>query len=335
MTGLQDIVGEGLLAVVAAVGLGGLVGLGELLRWGGVSARTTRRLVHIGVSLFVASTPLVFGRPLPVYGLAGLFVVLNAAARVQQWWPGLHAARPASWGTVALPLSVLPALAATWTVSPDRILAFQAAYLVLAVADPAASWVGEWRAPGSQDRSATLPGSLAFATITLVLIGGLLTFRSPETIGIWGAAGAITLVATVSEAVSSRGWDNLFVVAAVVLVLVPLQTGRLHLFQFGGALLTGVGFGGGAYWTHALDARGAVTGGLFAAALVGLGGWAWIVPGIVFFGLSSALTGLNDPEEEPSVRRTQRQVLANGGVAWTALAVVAVAPLGASTIHGL
>jgi uncharacterized protein (TIGR00297 family) len=104
-----------------------------------------------------------------------------------------------------------------------------------------------------------------------------------------------------------------------------------------GAISLGAAFGGLAYGVGALDERGAATGGLFAASLVGLGGWAWIVPGLVFFGLSSALTALNSGRRgastgEASPRRTQAQVLANGGVAWVALAVVAVAPMGLSGV---
>jgi len=316
--------GEGLTALAALVGLAALVSLSEGLRRWGVAAGTTRRLVHVGVSLFVASTPLLFTRPLPVYGLAGLFTLLNAGARSRQWWRGIHSARPESWGTVALPLSVLPALAATWSISPDRILTLQTAYLVLALADPAASWIGEWAQPRPKRQTSTVAGSLTFAGITLVVTTTMLAGLSVTLV--LGAAIGTTLVATTAEAVSHRGWDNLFVVAAVLLVLVPIQEQALPLTILGVALSVGAGFGGLAYITNALDKQGAATGGLFAASLVGLGGWPWIVPGIAFFGLSSALTGLGHASRSESTRRTQAQVLANGGIAWTALAIVAVAP---------
>ena len=53
------------------------------------------------------------------------------------------------------------------------------------------------------------------------------------------------------------------------------------------------------------------------------------MPGIVFFGLSSALTSIDWRDlslSGESPRRTQVQVLANGGVAWAALAGAAVVP---------
>lgn len=312
--------------------------VGERLRARGVSARTTRRLVHGGVSLFVVATPRLFARPLPVAGLALLFTLINAVARARRWWAGIHEARPQSWGTVALPLSVLPALAATWAVSPDRLLAFQLAYLVLGLADPAASWVGERRSKAPSFSGSTLAGSLTFAGVTLVLTVFLLATRTDWSVGrvMTGASGAV-VVATLVEAVSRRGWDNLFIVVALVLVLVPLQMQVVSAWELGGAFLAGAAFGGGAYGTDTLDGCGAATGGFFAATLVGLGGWAWVVPGIAFFGLSSALTGLNSRHEtisrgENSSRRTQAQVLANGGVAWAALAIVAMVPAGRPTV---
>lgn len=331
--------GEGILALGTLLGLGMLVALGEVLRHWGISGRTTRRLVHVGVSLFVAATPFLFVRPSPVYGLAAVFVVLNTGARSADWWTSIHESRPQSWGTVALPLSVLPALAATWSVSPDRIFAFQIAYLVLGVADPVASWVGERKMePEAQSEDSTVAGSLAFAGTTAILTTAALIAQTSWAVDLIGIAViGTTLVATCVEGVSRRGWDNMFIVCAVVLILVPLQTGVWAAMHLAGSLGIGAAFGGIAYWMGGLNSRGAATASLFATSLVGLGGWAWIVPGIVFFGLSSAVTamefdGQSTSEGGSPLRRTQAQVLANGGVAWVALAVVAVAPEGLSGV---
>ena len=324
---------EGLITLCALAGLGLLVGLGERLRARGVAPAATRRIVHVGVGLFVATTPMLFARPLPVYVLAVVFTGLNAAARRRDWWAGMHAARPHSWGTVALPLSLVPALMATWSISPDRLFAFQGAYLVLALADPAASWVGERRSQGDAASSgATVRGSLTFLGLTfgllLLVLGGLIPWSTGRIVG---GAGVAAVVATGVEAVSRRGWDNLFVPVSVLLVLVPLHEAALGVLGAAGALGVGAGIGGVAYWAGALTRDGAVTAGLFAASLVALGGMAWVVPGLVFFGLSSALTPARrlwrqDATDSVSPRRTPVQVLANGGGAWAALAVVALAP---------
>jgi uncharacterized membrane protein len=318
------IVGDGAAALAALLGIAGLVGIGEGLRQKGVSAATTRRLVHVGVALFVTATPLLFRHPLPVYGLAVLFTVVNATARARHWWAGIHAARPQSWGTVALPLSVVPALAVTWSVSPERIPIFQTAYLMLALADPVASWVGERRHPEARARASTWAGSLAFAAVAGAVAALMMGGRGWGWEGL-GVGAAVVLVATLAEAVSRHGWDNLSIILAVLLVWVPFQE---QVVSGGGLVVSGVlggVFAGGAYWAQALDGPGAATGGLFAMSLVALGGGPWVGPGLVFFGGASLLSG-HGARGGKGVgdRRTQVQVLANGGIAWGALGAVAL-----------
>jgi uncharacterized membrane protein len=219
-------------------------------------------------------------------------------------------------------------------VTPERFFVRQGAYLVLGLADPAAAWVGEKMQDEDRARPSTRAGSLTFAAVAFVLTGLFLaTVTSWSSFYVFGVALETTVVATLVEATSSRGWDNLFVVLAVILVLVPLRTGELTVGGLGGALLVGAAFAGSAYGSSALDEQGATTGGLFAASLVGLGGVEWIGPGLVFFALSSVLTRLYRGDGEESGPRTQGQVLANGGVAWMALSVVAVAPPGLASVQ--
>lgn len=310
----------------------GFVGLAEWLRSVGVSVGRTRSMVHVAVCLFVAATPLVFSGPVPVYGLAGAFVIGNAAARSQGWWASIHAARSESWGTVTLPLAVFPALAATWSVAEPRVVVLQSAFLVLGIADPLASTMGSRSGRRTFLGDATRAGSLVFFGSATVITGVVLFAAgawSPERV-VMTAVG-VALVTTVTEAVSRRGWDNLCIVLAVVLVMTPLHEGMLSLPDFGFGLLIGIVFGVSAWWWRALDASGAVGGGLFAASLVAFGGWAWAAPGFVFFILSSGLSQLSGEagdgdatEEREDDGRTIRQVLANGGIAWGLLSVFVV-----------
>ncbi len=101
------------------------------------------------------------------------------------------------------------------------------------------------------------------------------------------------------------------------------------------ALAVGIGaaFGVLAFRFRFLTAPGAVAGGLFAASLVGFGGWAWAAPGFAFFFLSSLLSkagrGRKSAASALSAKgsvRDARQVLANGGVAWALLLAHVVAP---------
>ena len=330
------------IALVASLAaLGGLVATGEGLRRLGWSSAATRHLIHIGVGVFMASTPVWFTGPLPVAVLAVLFVGANGWAKARHWFPGMHAARPESWGTVAFPLAVLPALAATWALAPDRMPAFQAAFVVLALADPAAAWVG--RAVSSVDLRPppdrkTLAGSAAFAVVAAGATAGCLLASGAGGGGaLVAGSAAVGLIAAAVEVISGRGWDNFFVVQAVVVaVLAVEEAGGLPVL---GAVIASGGFVTGAYRSHVLDRLGAIGGGLLAVTLLVLGGWAWAVPAAAFFVLSSALSKLDrssaadataptvaprTPDDERG--RTLRQVLANGGAAWLCLIAAFLVP---------
>jgi len=313
----------------AGLGILGLAAVGEWLHNRGWSGGSLRRLVHGSVCLFVAATPWVFEGPGPVGVLAGVFVLVTIAAWRRDWWPGVHAACPQSWGTVTIPVAVVAAVAATWFVDPSRLFAFQLSFLVLAVADPVGAWVGERWGQRHFMETATLRGTLSFAIVTFLIVGTGLIGSGWERPRAVLAASVTASVAGVAEAIWTRGWDHLFVVLAVLLVLVPLQETVTTLGALGSGLLLGGGTALVAHRTAALTKRGALGAGLFAASLVGLGGWAWLVPGFLFFGLSSALSYLPEPGSSSGgrpPRRTFRQVLANGGGGWALLAASVVIP---------
>lgn len=235
---------------------------------------------------------------------------------------------------MALPLALVPALAATWSVSPDRIYVLQTAFLILGVADPAASWAGEASAARWEGVEATVLGSLVFAITTASLTLLVFALRLDWSLSqVTAVALLVAAVGTIVEAISPRGWDNLFVVLAVILLLVPLHEGGIPLGSLGGALLVGLVFGMAAYELRTLEGPAAVAGGLFAASLVGLGGWTWALPGFVFFILASALSLVGKRasavhETRDRAQRSRTQVMANGGLAWGLLGAWVVLPPG-------
>lgn len=325
----------------ALVGLLALVGVGEGLRRLGVRTTTSRRVVHIGVGLFVVATPFLFVTAGPVYLLAGLFVIANAVARWRRWWPGVHAARPQSVGTVTFPLALFPALLIGWRDGAEHPLAFQAAFLVLALADPLAAWVGE-RQPhhatiGSLSKS--WAGSMAFAcsawglcalTLTTGAHHGRLAATGYEIAGI---SLVVAVVTTMVEVLGGRGWDNFFIVLAAMIPLVAWDQASHPLGMLLAGAGTGLLFAALTWRLRALSPSGAMAGGLLAAALIGLGGMSWAVPAFVFFVLSSLLSRVGMRRKRPAASRNEKgavrdagQVYANGAVGGALLVLHAVAP---------
>ncbi|MFB3132271.1 MAG: DUF92 domain-containing protein [Rhodothermales bacterium] len=339
----MDALRHDLLAfALSAAGLLVLVGVGEALRvWGRVSAEGSRRVVHAGVGVFVAVTPYLFEQPGLVYVLAVLFVIVNYVTLRRGGLRGIHSTARRSLGTVTFPLAFLPALAVCWTADPGRLFALQLAFLILAFADPLASVVGmRLRSQRGEEASAkSVAGSTAFFVTSLLLsLGALLWFRAEEKIDWSGgevvvAAVVVALVTTAVEALGRRGWDNFFIVQAAIVVLVAFDeqpTARLVLV---GAVGAGLVFGVAAYRLRFLNGPGAIAGGLLAASLIGLGGWAWAVPAFAFFVLSSLLSQVGrrrkaavEAVSEKGSLRDAAQVYANGGVGWTLLLLYAVFP---------
>ncbi|WP_412063002.1 DUF92 domain-containing protein [Rubrivirga sp. IMCC45206] len=312
--------------------LGASVAAGEGLRKVGWRPESTRRLVHVLVGLTTAASPLWFDVPDGIYILAGLFCLGNAVALARGWIPSMHAVERRSWGTVLFPLALVAALVLTWSPLGDRVWALQAAFTVLALADPAASLAGgHWGQSSGEGK--TPAGSLTFAVIAMIVGGIVLAAVGPDRGAGWVIAASVSAaaLATVAEALGRHGWDNLWIVLAVVVGL-TVAGGASP-----GALALAVGlaalFGWGAWRVGALSASGALAGTLLAWGLVAIGGWAWAVPALAFFVLSSVLSRLGHKRKagahalvEKGSRRDAGQVLANGGVALAALGASAFVP---------
>ena len=334
MTDLAAFLGFALVLV-------GFVGVGEGLRaWAGWRAESSRRVVHALTGLAVAACPPLFDGPGPIYALAAVFVVVNLAAIAWGWFPGIHDIRRRSLGTVTFPLALIVALAACWTADPGRIYAMQAAFLVLALSDPLASLVGTRLArPGRVlvGRNAkSVAGSAAFFFSAWGLIAGALLLLDAPSLGVREVlllAAAVAVLAAGAEALAGGGWDNLAVVLAVVVPLTVVDLAPEAVGLVAGSVGVAVGFTAAAYAVRFLSLDGALAAGGLAFSVLALGGWAWAVPAVTFFVLSSLLSKLGrrrkaDAEAlaEKGSRRDAGQVLANGGIGWALLVLHLYAP---------
>ena len=334
------------------------VGLGEALRaWAGWRPEATRRTVHALTGVAVALCPPFFSSPAGIYALAALFVGINVVAVRRRLFRGMHGTARETWGTVAFPLALIAALFLCWTlphpltppfVEGSRVYILRVAFLVLAVADPVAAWVGG-RASGGRYRvngqTKTAAGSLAFVASAGAVAALGFALWAP-----WGglalvASGAVLVAALAgaAEAIGSRGWDNLWIVLAVVVGgtafhlaatgLVLHSTPEAEVLPLLGALALAGAFAAFSVRVGFLDVSGGLAAGLLAWAVVGIGGVAWAVPGFVFFFASSVLSRLGkrrkreaEAKAAKGSRRDAQQVAANGGVAGAVLAAALFAP---------
>lgn len=316
------------LAFCAVLGVG--VGGGELLRGVlGVRSEMSRRFVHAYTGLAVAIAPSFFAAPTYIYLLCVAFVAVNVWAIPRNVFKGMHDIERKSWGTAVFPLALIFCLWSCWTLDPERIFALRVAFVVLALSDPLASFVGlTLKRPGAfvvDGNSKSRAGTLAFFLSAFALTSAVLTALEPFAGYTWleyaGAALLVATLATVAELLGSRGWDNLAIVVAVVTPLIALQGSPEQLGPLLTALGWAVGFGLLSYRLRFLDLSGALAAGLLAFAVVGLGGWDWALPGFAFFVLSSVLSKVGRKRKLASVkhekgsRRDAGQVYANGGLA--------------------
>lgn len=327
---------------LSAFGLVLLVVVGELLRKAGVGPDNTRRLVHLGVGLFVVGIPFLFTHPAPVLLLALFFVVTNYVAWRRAWFAGTHDTNPQSWGTITFPLALVPAIILCWWIDSDRLFMLQIAFLILAISDPLASFIG-LRSPGSRvfligGHQKTVRGSLAFfvSAVATSFVGlywaqrqGAIAWEMPT---LFSAVLLLAAVTTLVELLGRKGWDNFFIVQAAILFLIAFHNHHEQYTIFLWAAILSTAFGVGCYLLQYLDFSGAVSGGLLAFSLVAVGGWMWLVPSFAFFVLSSGLSKFRKGRKTAvstqgkGSRRDAGQVYANGGVGWVLLLAHIVLP---------
>ncbi|MDZ7339124.1 MAG: DUF92 domain-containing protein [candidate division KSB1 bacterium] len=315
-----------------------LIGLAEVVRrlLGG-SAEITRKAVHVLTGVLVAGTPFIFRHAAPMALLGGVFVVVNLVGVQRGFFKSMHGTTRRTYGTVFYPLAFLILLAVLWQ---SHKTVFVAAMLIMAFADAAAAVVGE-NLPhpreyllGAEKKS--VEGSTTMFLVTFAVVVGSLLLLGPREgivlglpLTLWVAA-VVAVVATMCEAVSALGSDNLSVPlgAAFVMHYMLTHTGPDRLAFSAGlglALVVAVASVRAGF----LKASGAALTFILATLVFGVGRWPFAVPILTFFVLSSLLSRLGEHRKQLLVAnafakvgpRDFGQVFANGGVAGILLLV--------------
>ena len=301
-----------------------------------LSSDATRKIVHITTGLFVATTPFLFQSKISILIICIAFSIINFFSIQWGYLAGMHATQRKSYGTVFYPLALIFLLLFFWE---NHALILVISMLILAFADPLAAIVGQKVKHPTLFQLATdkksLEGSVTmFLATTIIVISGLyfgklffpeyvkISFSESLWIGI-----LVGIVATVCEAISSYGSDNLtvpmgagfFLHFMLTRINQPEHTENIQL-TIGLVLAALVAYS--TFKLKFLSESGAVGTFLLGTIVFGIGGWKFSIPILTFFILSSLLSKVGKLQKQKlaltyqkSSRRDLGQVIANGGIA--------------------
>jgi uncharacterized protein (TIGR00297 family) len=273
----------------------------------------TRKILHFIAVGACAVATLEIERALLSWIVAGAELLLIALILSNQLMREESGRR--AWGIVWFPLAFLLLLI---FVRDAQVIAFS--MLVLAVCDPAATVTGKLLSTSTYQLTGdpkSLAGNLGFLAVFGLLVWLHLPFTS--WLG-WGNLLALGVLLTATEALGSRGLDNLIVPLLTAFFLTRTASLEIPDNQLLYLLLAAIPFCWLLIRRRSLTAGGAVTAALLGIiVVVGSGNAWWLLPLFVFL-LSSSLIGKIFPVKTQAADAKQQQprdatqVLANGAV---------------------
>lgn len=284
------------------------------------SNNTNRKIIHITVGIAVSFTPYFFTHNHQPALLAFIFLIINFFSQRNNFLKSFHNIERESYGTIFFPISYLILALLFWEYSDHITISF----LILAIADPVASIIGEnvkskisFNILGDDK---TLQGSIAmfFCSLSIILILSNHFFNNWDIQYRLMAAIIISIAVTIAEAMSNKGSDNLSIPITAFLFIELLH----HIYRnqivfdyiiynliiililFVAHLRRYLAFSG---------LMGAITMALF---LIGFGGSDYLYPLVIFFITSSALSIVQKESiNKKDSNRNINQVYSNGGPA--------------------
>ena len=298
-----------------------LISLSELsLKKNMLSVHANRIIIHITVGIAVSLTPHIFNTHLQPALLAFIFFLINLISYHNNILNSFHSIGRVSYGTIFFPLSYLLISISFWDY-PNHITI---SFILLAIADPIASIVGEnINKPISYtlltDKK-TLQGSIAMFICSMIIIFILSNYFFHD----WNldfqivAAICIGLAVTLAEAISYKGSDNLTIpIIAFLFIKLFNHINKNELmidnFLFAALILFILFI---SYKKKQLSVSGYIGAVVMAILLYGFGGRSYIYPLVVFFITSSILSHFK--KDNIKIKKSNRnisQVYANGGIA--------------------
>lgn len=224
----------------------------------------------------------------------------------------LHQSREGSLGTLFYPLGVLAAYLILYS---ESILFFRVSLLVLSVSDTIAYLAGQLKTGNIKFRlldQKSLFGMMAYALCSLIIF--IIFLPDKYTLDIHLML-FLMLLTVAAEGISSQGSDNLSIPLVLALFFLILQESDPDFVKLSLMFLV---FSAGAilfFRFHLLSRRASIMAWLLGLHLLGVMGWQWFLPVILFFTTSIFFTKIHSAADSnpkpPSGRRNLWQVAAN------------------------
>jgi dolichol kinase len=201
----------------------GLFCLSELIhRTTSAKVEHTRKLVHFGTGILTLMFPAFLTSSWSVFALCASFAAILLLSLKYTFLPSINAIDRKSYGSILYPVAVYVCFLLYEYQHHDRMF-FYAPILVLAISDPMAALFGKRWPKGKftiGKGSKTLMGCSAFAVSAFLVLTGL-SFLFNQEISFMKAYELLLVAmgATMVEAISGRGTDNLTIPLSVVCLL--------------------------------------------------------------------------------------------------------------------
>lgn len=211
-------------AVVLATAFLVLFALGEILyHVVQIKVEYTRKFVHLTTALLALAFPIYLNNHWYVLGLSLIFAGILVLSLKFDLLKSINAIERSSVGSLCAPAAIYATFMA-YHFSGDQLYYYYIPLSILAISDPMAALFGKrfpWLPYSIRGNSKTLMGSLMFfVSAFLVSFTFMHQFDfvdSPSTIILQSLC--IAGIGMTTEAISDRGWDNLFIPLSVIVVL--------------------------------------------------------------------------------------------------------------------
>jgi phytol kinase len=190
-----------------------------------ISSENSRKFLHVSGGVLALFAPVFFTSHWWVLILCSLAFLLLLFTYIKKWIPAIHETSRSSIGSVIFPVP----LYLCFLIAENRNdeLLFYLPISFLTISDAIAQWTGEkWGTLSLQlmHKQKTLIGSTGFAISALLIATGWTIVFGLGFEQIILIALTTCSIATVTELISTKGWDNLTVPLITVICLLFLRS---------------------------------------------------------------------------------------------------------------